>query len=142
MGERTGPPIRLSPKEEGFCIAVVAGRNPSDAYRIAYQPKRAQAKTIHEMASRLMAKRKIRTRLTDLIQPLVERARLTREEWLERLARICLADVRIWWPGSKNGVSEAGGRMLRVRMVDQLKALELYGKAMGVLWRSTENGCL
>lgn len=28
-------------------------------------------------------------------------------------------------------MSEVGGRKLRVRTVDQLKALELYGKAMG-----------
>ena len=78
--------IRLSPKEEGFCSAVLAGRNPSDAYRAAYQPKRAKAKTIHEMASRLMAKRKIRTRLAELMQPVIERAQLTRAEWLERFA--------------------------------------------------------
>ncbi len=55
IAERTTPAIRLSPKEEGFCIVVLAGRNPSDAYRAAYQPKRAKAKTVHEMASRLMA---------------------------------------------------------------------------------------
>jgi hypothetical protein len=32
---------------------------------------------------------------------------------------------------ASSDVSEACGRILRVRMVDQLKALELYGKAMG-----------
>ena len=47
--------VTLTPKEEAFCIAVIAGRNPSDAYRTAYRPQRAKAKTIHEMASRLMA---------------------------------------------------------------------------------------
>ena len=28
------------------------------------------------------------------MQPVIERAQLTREEWLERLARICVADIR------------------------------------------------
>ena len=28
------------------------------------------------------------------MQPVIERARMSREEWLESLARICLADVR------------------------------------------------
>ena len=60
--EESTSAIMLSPKEEGFCIAVVAGRNPSDAYRIAFQPKRAKAKTVHEMASRLMARHKVRAR--------------------------------------------------------------------------------
>jgi Terminase small subunit. len=57
----------LLPKEEAFYIAVIAQRNPSDAYRTAYQPKRAKAKTIHEMASRLMAKRKVRARIKELM---------------------------------------------------------------------------
>jgi phage terminase small subunit len=159
MAERTTAAIRLSPKEEGFCVAILAGRNPSDAYRVTYQPKRAKAKTIHEMASRLMAKHKVRARLAELMRPVIERAQLTREEWLEGLARICLADVRKMFDEDGNpipitkladceaaaiaalevygglaassDVSEARGRTLRVRTVDQLKALELYGKAMG-----------
>jgi len=159
VGERTGPAIRLSPKEEGFCIAVLAGRNPSDAYRAAYQPKRAKAKTIHEMASRLMTRHKLRARLAELMQPVIERAQLSREQWLDGLARICLADVRKMFDSygkplpitglgpneaaaitafevsgimtASSDVSEVRGRMLKVRMIDQLKALELYGKAMG-----------
>ena len=40
------------------------------------------------MASRLMAKRKVRARIAELMQPVIERARMSREEWLESLARI------------------------------------------------------
>lgn len=32
---------------------------------------------------------------------------------------------------ANSDVSELGGRMLRIKMVDQLRALELYGRAMG-----------
>ena len=151
--------LRLTLKEEAFCVAVFAGQNPSDAYRTAYKPQRAKSKTIHEMASRLMAKRKVHARLIELMQPVIQRAQLSRDQWLESLARICLADIRRMFDehgnplpvtklgsaeaaaiaafevysggAAKNGVSEVGGRMLRVRKVDQLKALELYGKAMG-----------
>jgi hypothetical protein len=107
--------IRLTQKEEAFCIAVLSGQNPSDAYRAAYRPKRAKAKTIHEMASRLMAKRKVRTRIAELMQPVIQRAQLTREQWLESLARICLADVRKMFdehgnpiPITELGSNEAG----------------------------------
>ena len=150
---------KLTPKEEAFCIAVLAERNPSDAYRTAYKPQWAKAKTINEMASRLMAKRKIRARVAELMQPVIERAQMSREEWLEALASIIRADVRKMFASSGkplpitdldaneaaaieafavyNGVMEsryehhACGSVLKVQMVDRLKALELYGKAMG-----------
>ncbi len=161
-------PTRLTPKEEAFCIAVLSGQNPSDAYRAAYAPQRAKAKTIHEMSSRLMAKPKVRARIEMLMQPVIERAQLTREEWLGGLARICLADIRKMFDDHGNpiaitkftdneaaaiagfevysdrapsrNVSEVGGRTVRVRMVDQLKALEMYGKAMGY-FAEQNHGC-
>ncbi len=149
----------LTTKEEAFCLAVMAGGNPSNAYRIAYRPQRAKAKTIHEMTSRLMAKRKLRARLAELMQPVIQQARISREEWLERVARICLADVRKIFDshGNPKEVTEldeneaaaiaafeccedfagkgeerrACGYTRRFKMADKLKALELYGKAMG-----------
>ncbi len=57
------------------------------------------------MASRLMAKRKVRTRIAELMQPVIERAQMTREEWLEKLARICLADVRKMFDEHGNPIS-------------------------------------
>ena len=36
----------------------------------------------------------IYARVKELMQPVIERAQLSREEWLEGLARLCLADVR------------------------------------------------
>jgi len=149
----------LTQKEETFCIAILAGQNPSDAYRSAYTPQRAKAKTIHEMASRLMAKRKVHARLAELIQPVIQRARMCREEWLEALARICRADVRKMFDshGNPKEITELGeneaaaiaalefcedfagkgderracGYTRRFKLADKLKAFELYGKAMG-----------
>jgi phage terminase small subunit len=148
----------LSPKEEAFCLAIVEGMSESDAYRKAYRPQRAKAKTIHEMASRLMAKDKVRARVAELMQPVIQRARMTREQWVEALASICFADVRKMFDVHGNpveitdlGANEAAavaafevcedfsgtgearktiGYTRRVKMADKLKALELYGKAM------------
>ncbi|MFZ1501862.1 MAG: terminase small subunit [Nitrospira sp.] len=146
-------------KEEAFCVAVFAGQNPSDAYRSVYKPSRAKAKTVHEMASRLMAKRKVYARLAELMQPVIERAQMCREEWLHALARICRADVRQMFDshGNPKEITELGdneaasiaafefcedfsgkgndrracGYTRRFRLTDKLKAFELYGKAMG-----------
>lgn len=84
----------LSPREEAFCAAVLSGQTPSDAYRQVYKPQRAKPKTIHEMASRLMAKRKVCTRFNELMAPIRATAQLQKEEWLTHLARIVKADVR------------------------------------------------
>ena len=159
VSERTTVVPKLTPKEEAFCIAVLAERNPSDAYRTAYKPQRAKAKTIHEMASRLIAKPKVRARIEMLMQPVIERAQFSRKEWLEALVRIIRADIRKMFDsygkplpitdledneaaaieafavysdviGSRDE-RHGGGSVLKVQLVDQLKALELYGKAMG-----------
>jgi phage terminase small subunit len=148
----------LSPKEEAFCLAIVEGMSESDAYRKAYRPQRAKAKTINEMASRLMARPKIRARVAELMQPVIQRARMTREQWVEALAAICFADVRKMFDihGNPIEITELGpneaaavaafevcedfsgsgearktvGYTRRVKMADKLKALEMYGKAM------------
>lgn len=111
------------------------------------------------MASRLMAKRKVHARLDELMQPVIERAQMCREEWLQALARISRADVRKIFDshGNPREITELGdneaaaiaafefcenlagkseerracGYTRRFRMADKLKAFELYGKAMG-----------
>ncbi len=149
--------LTLNPKEEVFCLAVLAGQKPSDAYRNAYKPKRAKVKTVHEMASRLMAKHKVRARLVELMQPVIAKAQFSRERWLEHLARIIEADVRKMFDAHGNpleitelGDNEAAlvtgfefyedfegkgesrravGYTKRFKLADRLRALELYGKA-------------
>ncbi len=148
----------LSLREEAFCAAVLGGCTPTDAYRQVYKPQRAKPKTIHEMASRLMAKRKVCARLQELMAPIHATAQLQKEEWLTRLARIVKADVRKMFDAdgrplaleqlTENETCAIAGyemvdlppnsasrktftRIRRVRLIDKLRALELYGKAMG-----------
>lgn len=149
--------LTLSPKEEAFCVAVLAGQNPSKAYRTAYQPKRAKAKTVHEMASRLMAKHKVRARLVELLKPVIAKAQMSRERWLDHLANIIEADVRKMFDAHGNPLEiselreneaaaiagfefyedfegkgesrKAVGYTKKFKLADRLRALELYGKA-------------
>jgi hypothetical protein len=150
------PTRKLTPKEEAFCIAIVAGLNQSAAYRKAYNPRRATAKTINEMACRLMKNPKITTRVAELMQPLVADAQMKRWEWLERMTRLARHDPRKMFdedgrpkPITDLETAEAeaveafelveqcdgDGRLLRagsrVRFIDRVEILALLGKALG-----------
>ena len=98
-------------------------------------------------------------KVAELIEPVIQRARLSREEWLEAVARIRLADVRKMFDshGNPKEITELGeneaaaiaafefredfagkgearkacGYARKVKMADKLKAFELYDKAMG-----------
>ena len=80
----------LTPKLEHFCEEIVQGRSQSDAYRLAFRPKRSQPKTIHEEASKLMAHPKVATRVAELRAPVVESVRLTMQQRLNELQNAIL----------------------------------------------------
>lgn len=87
-------PLKVSPQENAFCLAIVEGLNKSDAYRRAYKPQRAKPKTIHEKASRIMARGKVRARIQELMAPVIAQAQMTRTEWLARVVQCCRFDPR------------------------------------------------
>ena len=58
----------LTPKQMHFARCVASGMNYSEAYREAYGKGKATAKTINEMASKLMTNPKIVTRVEALIR--------------------------------------------------------------------------
>ena len=153
----TLPAHRVSPKEEAFCLAIVAGSNASDAYRTAYRPQRAKAKTIHEKASRLMTRGKVQARIAELMAPVIAGAQMSRAEWLERITRCCRFDPRKMFDsmGNLKGINQlddseaiallafespenfggCGARPRKVRgttrfrFIDRVAALALLGKA-------------
>lgn len=148
----------LSPTQEAFCLLVVAGHNQSDAYRKAYNCSRMKAKTVNEKASRMMALGKIKARVAELIQPVIAKAQMSREQWLEQIARVAMFDPRKMFDARGNpieilelGENEAAalagfecyegfagkgddrkvsGYTKKFKLVDRLRALELYGKGM------------
>lgn len=88
------PTKPLKQREEEFCLLVLGGNIPSKAYKLAFQPKKAKAKTIHEKSSRLMKQGKIRARIEELRKPAVDVAIMQRDEWLRSLTMLARADVR------------------------------------------------
>jgi phage terminase small subunit len=147
----------LTSQQEAFCLFVLTGENQSDAYRKAFNCRRMKAKTVHEKASRLMGVGKVRARVAELMQPVIAQARLTREQWLEQIARIIVFDPRKMFDAHGNPIEiteladneaaaiaafefyedcvgkgeerKAVGYTRKFRLADKLKALELYGKA-------------
>lgn len=149
-------PIKLSQREEAFCLAVLTEKNQSAAYRKAYRAGRMTSKTINEKASRLMAKDKIRARVAELRAPVAEQAQMKRREWLDRMTRCARFDPRLMFDhegnprqiddmteGEANAIDslerieqyDSNGEIrrsgYRIQFVDRLKALVSIGRALG-----------
>ena len=77
--------VRLTPKQEDFCLAYLETGNASEAYRRAYSHKNMKPESIHRKAFGLLEMVKIRTRLEEIRQPAVEAAQVTLEDHLRQL---------------------------------------------------------
>lgn len=83
--------MKLTQKQEAFCLAYIETGNASEAYRRAYQPKKMTDKSVNEKASQMLAAVKIQSRLEDLRAPVREKAMLTLESHLSRLDELSRA---------------------------------------------------
>jgi phage terminase small subunit len=120
--------VKLTPKEEAFCFAIVEGLSKSNAYRKAYKPLRAKAKTIHEKASRIMARGKVQARVAELMAPVIAEAQMTRTEWLRILTKCCRFDPR--------KLFDATGKLKPITELEENEAAaiagyEFHGKIQG-----------
>jgi len=107
----------LTPKQAHFARCVASGMTQADAYREAYNPKPdITAASVHTLASRLMGKVEIRSRVEALIKAreraVVASALSDRDKVLNRL--------RAWLEGTEDADS------------NRLRAAELLGKASGL----------
>ena len=71
-----GKPLRLTPKQEGFCLAYLETGNASEAYRRVYDAGRMKPKSIHRKAFGLLEQVKITARLKELRPPAVGAAQV------------------------------------------------------------------
>lgn len=79
----------MTPKQEAFAIAVSSGMTQADAYRSAYNVKPTTTpESVLTLASRLMTKVDIRSRVEELKKPIIAAAGLTLESHLARLAHL------------------------------------------------------
>ena len=106
----------LTPKQAHFARCVAGGMTQADAYREAYDPKAStKSETIHTLASRLMAKVEIRSRVDAIV---ASKERAVAASALSDRDKV-LNKLRFWLDG---GVTDS----------NQLRAAELLGKASGV----------
>ena len=75
----------LTPKRERFAQELASGKNPSEAYRAAYDTSRMQVETIRKRASELAQNGDIRGRLSELRKPVAEAIGITLESHLADL---------------------------------------------------------
>ncbi len=64
--------MNLTPKQEAFCQAIVAGENQSEAYRIAYDAENMAPATVNNKAYGLMKQGEIRARVEGLRTPVLK----------------------------------------------------------------------
>lgn len=109
---------QLTGRQEAFAQAVCRGSTASDAYRTAYRPKAMKAKSVHEKASHLIQTGKVRARVEEL-----------REIVLEKVVREVAID-KAWITRQLIHIVErarADGKLNAA-----VRALELLGKDQGM----------
>lgn len=84
----------LTAQQEKFVLALMAGKNQSDAYREAYKTGKMTDKSIHEKASELAANVKVAARLTELRNKASEKAVITAADVLREGMRLATFDIR------------------------------------------------
>lgn len=103
--------MKLTLKQEKFCLVYLKTGNASEAYRQAYIAKNMKPATINRKAKELLDNGKIAARMKELNSKAVTDAVMTRQEALERLsgfARTDLADLVEF--GEQEGVEDEEGK--------------------------------
>lgn len=77
--------VKLTPKQENFCLAYLETGNASEAYRRAYNAQNMKPESINVNASKLLSGAKIAQRLDELRAPAIAKAQLTVEDLLREL---------------------------------------------------------
>lgn len=88
--------MKLTQKQENFCLKYVETGNASEAYRHSYSAEKMKPETVWNKASRLLDQDKVRARVDELRGMAVSASIMTREEALERLtrsARVTITDI-------------------------------------------------
>jgi phage terminase small subunit len=79
----------LTSKQEAFSQAVASGKSQADAYRAAFDCTKSTPESVQTLASRLMAKVEVRSRVVELKEQLSEKGLWTREMSVRALTEAC-----------------------------------------------------
>lgn len=122
-GKRSAPDIQtgLTEKQSKFCDGIAAGLSLSDSYRAAYDTSNMTAKSVHELACRLMSDVKVASRLKAIS-----------EEKTQQLRMLASSDAA--------AAVEVFRRMMLSADTDatKVRAAELLAKASGVFTEKVE----
>lgn len=77
--------VKLTPKQENFCLAYLETGNASEAYRRAYDADGMTPGSINVKASELLSNVKIAVRLDELREPILKRHAITVDDLLAEL---------------------------------------------------------
>lgn len=119
----------LTPKREKFAQELASGKNPSEAYRAAYDTGRMQVETIRKRASELAQNGDIRGRLSELRGPVAEAIGITLESHLRDL--MALRNLAAKEKQMSAAISAEIARGKAAGVVVDRAALELTGKNGG-----------
>ena len=112
----------LTPKQEAFVQALIAGKSQREAYKEAYNAANMKDETIDVRACELLKKSKVKVRYEELLEEHKQKALYTREEaindliWIKEKAREDISNPKI-------GLRQANGTIY-LNSVKELSLLE------------------
>jgi phage terminase small subunit len=80
--------MKITPKQEKFCIEYLKTGNKSEAYRLAYNAENMSDETIHNKAYALSDKSKVRARIEEIQKEVNEKELYTIEQSIKRDLRL------------------------------------------------------
>ena len=119
--------LKLTKKQEKFCVEYVKTGNASEAYRRSYNISNMKSKTVNERASVLLAENKITTRVNQLKAVEAEKAGIEIKDITDQLIEIkaiCMQEKKV---KDKNGKEIYA----QFNPNSAIKALENLAKHMG-----------
>jgi hypothetical protein len=117
----------LTAKREHFCQEMIKPKaNQTKAYRIAFNSSGMKASTIHREACALMKDHKITARIEELMKPIIEKAQLTREQWIKDGMKLYQADPRKLFDKFGNAIPIAELGDDEITLLEGFKHKDLY----------------
>lgn len=102
--------MKLTAKQEAFCLAYIETNNASKAYRAAYNTSRMKPDTITNNAYKLTQDNDIATRLKQLREPIMQRHNVTVDSLVVELEQARQAALSAETPQSSAAVAATMGK--------------------------------
>lgn len=124
--------MKLTPKQEAFCLAYLETGNASEAYRRAYSAENMKPETVNRSAKELLDHPKITARLAELRRPIAKRHKITLDDLLRELEEARSAALSCENPQSSAAVSATMGKAKLLGLDRPDIELDLEAKRLGV----------